>query len=65
MVKGKCALCPMGGAGDALGGYKVQYAPTLLCTHVQNNLSILGSFADDEWAVEFPSSLSFTSYQHN
>jgi len=22
MVKGKCALCPMGGAGDALGGYK-------------------------------------------
>ena len=23
MVKGKCALCPMGGAGDALGGYKV------------------------------------------
>jgi hypothetical protein len=24
MVKGKCALCPMGGAGDALGGYKVR-----------------------------------------
>jgi hypothetical protein len=22
MVKGKCALCPMGGAGDELGGYK-------------------------------------------
>mmetsp|Transcript_99291 Transcript_99291/g.194981 ORF Transcript_99291/g.194981 Transcript_99291/m.194981 type:complete len:454 (-) Transcript_99291:318-1679(-) len=22
MVKAKCALCPMGGAGDALGGYK-------------------------------------------
>jgi L-2-hydroxycarboxylate dehydrogenase (NAD+) len=22
MVKGTCALCPMGGAGDALGGYK-------------------------------------------
>jgi hypothetical protein len=23
MVKGKCALTPMGGVGDALGGYKV------------------------------------------
>ncbi len=22
MVKGTCALCPMGGAGDELGGYK-------------------------------------------
>jgi hypothetical protein len=22
MVKGKCALCPMGGAGDELAGYK-------------------------------------------
>ena len=22
MVKGLCALCPLGGAGDVLGGYK-------------------------------------------
>lgn len=22
MVKGQCALCPLGGAGDAMGGYK-------------------------------------------
>jgi LDH2 family malate/lactate/ureidoglycolate dehydrogenase len=22
MAKGKCALCPLGGAGDELGGYK-------------------------------------------
>lgn len=30
MVKGKCALCPMGGAGDALGGYKVRHNSMLL-----------------------------------
>jgi hypothetical protein len=33
MVKGKCALCPMGGAGDALGGYKVGCC-TCVCLYV-------------------------------
>jgi len=50
MVLGKCALTPLGGAGDAMGGYKgYGWATTveLLCTALQS-----GPFGDDICGVD-------------
>ena len=63
MVLGKCALTPVGGAGDEMGGYKGELSSVLFCSARPSLLFFLHSVVRLDW-VSCWSSPSLTHRDH-